>query len=138
MQNRTSNQNVSPKGCTGGKYFRIFMIVLFLFLAGFLYWQYFFTYSNGNRYGLLQKFSHKGNLFKTYEGEMILSSIRSNNNVPLASEKFFFSVTNKNVANQLMNVQGKFLTVHYKEKKGTLSFRGDSPYIVDSIKVEQP
>ncbi len=114
------------------------MIVLFLILAGFLYWQYFFTYSNGNRYGLLQKFSHKGNLFKTYEGEMILSSIRSNNNVPLASEKFFFSVTNKNVANQLMNVQGKFLTVHYKEKKGTLSFRGDSPYIVDSIKVEQP
>ncbi len=68
---------------------------------------------------------------------MILSSVRGNNNVPLASEKFFFSVTNKNVANQLMNVQGKFLTVHYKEKKSALSFRGDSPYIVDSINVEQ-
>ncbi len=139
MENRNSNLNISPKGRSkGGKYFRIFMIVLFLVLAVFIYWRYFFTYSSGNRYGLLQKFSHKGNLFKTYEGEMILSSIRSNNNVPLASEKFFFSVTNKNVANQLMNVQGKFLTVHYKEKKGTLSFRGDSPYIVDSIKVEQP
>jgi len=138
MENRTRNQNVSPKGCIGGKYFRIVMVVLFLFLAVFVYWRYFFTYSSGNRYGLLQKFSHKGNLFKTYEGEMILSSIRGNNNVPLASEKFFFSVTDKNVANQLMNVQGKFLTVHYKEKKGTLSFRGDSKYIVDSIKVEQP
>jgi hypothetical protein len=139
MENRTTSQNVLPKRrSNAGKYFRIFMIVLFLFLAVFVYWRYFFTYSSGNRYGLLQKFSHKGNLFKTYEGEMILSSIRSNNNVPLASEKFFFSVTNKNVANQLMNVQGKFLTVHYKEKKGTLSFRGDSPYIVDSIKVEQP
>ena len=138
MENRTRNQNVSPKGCIGGKYFRIVMVVLFLFLAVFVYWRYFFTYSSGNRYGLLQKFSHKGNLFKTYEGEMILSSIRGNNNVPLASEKFFFSVTDKTVANQLMNVQGKFLTVHYKEKKGTLSFRGDSKYIVDSIKVEQP
>ena len=139
MENRNSNPNVSPKGRSkGGKYFRIFMIFLFLVLAVFIYWRYFFTYSSGNRYGLLQKFSHKGNLFKTYEGEMILSSIRSNNNVPLASEKFFFSVTDKNVASQLMNVQGKFLTVHYKEKKGTLSFRGDSPYIVDSIKVEQP
>ncbi|MDQ3683750.1 MAG: hypothetical protein M3352_11875 [Bacteroidota bacterium] len=139
MENRNSNLNVSPRGRSkGGKYFRIFMIVLFLILSVFIYWRYFFTYSSGNRYGLLQKFSHKGNLFKTYEGEMILSSIRSNNNVPLASEKFFFSVTDKNVANQLMNVQGKFLTVHYKEKKGTLSFRGDSPYIVDSIKVEQP
>ncbi len=139
MENRTTSQNVLPKRrSNAGKYFRIFMIVLFLFLAVFVYWRYFFTYSSGNRYGLLQKFSHKGNLFKTYEGEMILSSVRGNNNVPLASEKFFFSVTNKNVANQLMNVQGKFLTVHYKEKKGTLSFRGDSKYIVDSIKVEQP
>lgn len=139
MENRTSNLTVTPKRSSkAGKYFRTFMIVLLLVLSVFVYWRYFFTYSSGNRYGLLQKFSHKGNLFKTYEGEMILSSIRSNNNVPLASEKFFFSVTNKNVANQLMNVQGKFLTVHYKEKKGTLSFRGDSKYIVDSIKVEEP
>jgi len=84
----------------------------------------------------LQKFSHKGNVFKTYEGEMVLSSVRSNNNVPLASEKFFFSVTKDGVANQLMNLQGKYVTVHYKEKKGTLSWRGDSPYIVDSVKVE--
>jgi hypothetical protein len=139
MENRTTTLNVTPKRRSkSGKYFRNFMIVLLLVLAGFFYWKFFFTYSSGNRYGLLQKFSHKGNLFKTYEGELILSSVRGNNNVPLASEKFFFSVTNKRVADQLMNVQGKFLTVHYKEKNGSLSFRGDSPYIVDSIRVEQP
>lgn len=68
---------------------------------------------------------------------MILSSIKSNMNVALASEKFFFSVTDKNVANELMNAQGKFVTVHYEEKNGTLSWRGDTPYIVDSVKVEQ-
>jgi hypothetical protein len=104
--------------------------------GGIIYWKYFFTYSTGNRYGLLQKFSNKGNLFKTYEGELILSSVRSNNNVSLASEKFFFSVTNDRVADQLMNLQGKSITVHYKEKKGALSWRGDSPYIVDSVRVE--
>ena len=75
-------------------------------------------------------------MFKTYEGEMILSSIRGNNNVPLASEKFFFSVTSKNVAQQLMNMQGQFVTVHYKEKNGALSWRGESKYIVDSVKAE--
>ncbi len=121
-----------------GRFRILWMILIFLLLigVGIFYWKYYYTYSNGNRYGLLQKFSHKGNLFKTYEGEIILSSIRGNNNVPLASEKFFFSVTKGKVADQLMNLQGKFVTIHYKEKKGTLSWRGDSPYIVDSVKVE--
>lgn len=119
---------------------RVLRTVILIIIAGFalfFYWKYYFTYSSGNRFGLLQKFSHKGNLFKTYEGEMILSSIRSNNNVPLSSEKFYFSVPNKNVANQLMNLQGKYITVHYKEKNGALSWRGDTNFIVDSVKVEQ-
>ena len=115
----------------------ILFFVILLILSGYFYWKYYFTYSSGNRYGLLQKFSHKGNVFKTYEGEMILSSVRSNVNMPLASEKFFFSVTSKRVANQLMDLQGRNITVHYKEKNGTLAWRGESRYVVDSIRVEQ-
>lgn len=94
------------------------------------------NYSSGIRYGLLQKFSYKGNLFKTYEGELILSSVRSNSNVALASEKFFFSVSDKPTAEKLMNSQGRYVTLHYKEKNGTLSWRGDTPYIVDSVQVD--
>jgi len=119
------------------KFFTIFFIILILGGGIYFYWKYYFTYSSGNRYGLLQKFSHKGNLFKTYEGELILSSIKSNTNIALASEKFFFSVTKGNVAQELMNAQGKFVTVHYKEKNGTLTWRGDTPYIVDSVIVEK-
>jgi hypothetical protein len=136
MENTSGNKISSAKRGVK-KFFRIFFILLLLIAAGFFYWKYYYTYSTGNRYGLLQKFSHKGNLFKTYEGEIILSSIRGNYNVPIASEKFFFSVVDKNVANQLMNAQGKFVTVHYKEKNGTLSWRGDTPYVVDSVKVEE-
>jgi hypothetical protein len=121
----------------GKKIFRNIVLILLLALAGFMYWKYFFTYSSGNRFGLLQKFSHKGNLFKTYEGEMILSSVQGNANVPIASEKFFFSVTNKRIADQLMNLQGKHVTVHYMEKNGALTWRGDSKYIVDSIVNQQ-
>jgi len=112
-------------------------LILLLVIAGFVYWRYYFTYSEGERFGLLQKFSHKGNLFKTYEGEMILSSVQSNANVPIASEKFFFSVTEKPVAEQLMKFQGRHVTVHYKQKKATLPWRGESDYIVDSVRVEQ-
>ncbi|MFN5136170.1 MAG: hypothetical protein ACK5DG_12715, partial [Chitinophagaceae bacterium] len=74
------------------KFAGTFSIVLILFLVGFVYYKYYFTYTTGYRSGLLQKFSYKGTIFKTYEGEMILSSIRSNTNVALASEKFLFSV----------------------------------------------
>jgi hypothetical protein len=137
MDNQIQNEGVTGKksSCAGKAVVIIFLIIA-LTLCGYFYWKYFFTYSNGNRYGLLQKFSHKGNIFKTYEGEMILSSVRGNNNVALASEKFFFSVNKKDVAEKLSNMQGQYVTVHYKEKNGTLAWRGDSKYIVDSVKAE--
>jgi hypothetical protein len=99
-----------------------------------MYWKYYYTYSEGYRAGMLQKFSHKGNFFKTYEGELILSSVTSNTNVALASEKFYFSVTHKQLAQQLDTMQGRMVIVHYQQKNGTLSWHGDSKYIVDSVK----
>lgn len=111
------------------------VVLIVLFMAVFIYWSYYYTYSDGSRAGLLQKVSRKGNVFKTYEGEMILSSVQSNVNVPLASEKFFFSVSNKRVADQLSALQGEFIVVYYQEKKGTLPWRGESTYIVDSVSV---
>ncbi|HEY3370106.1 MAG TPA: hypothetical protein VGK10_04610 [Prolixibacteraceae bacterium] len=117
------------------KIFFYLVILIVLFLAVFIYWSYYYTYSDGSRAGLLQKVSRKGNIFKTYEGEMILSSVQSNINVPLASEKFFFSVSNKRVAEKLSALQGEFIVVHYEEKKGTLPWRGESTYVVDSVSV---
>jgi hypothetical protein len=119
------------------KFLGIFSVIIVLALTGFIYWKYFFTYSSGYRSGLLQKFSHKGTIFKTYEGEMILSSIRSNANVALASEKFLFSVSNEQIAKQMELMQGRMVTVHYRNKNGTLPWRGDTPFIVDSVKLEE-
>ena len=134
---QTSNDTRLPKdGFKIGRFLGILFILVVVGFGIYVYWKYYFTYSSGNRFGLLQKFSSKGNVFKTYEGEMILSSVRGNYNVPLASEKFYFSVTKKNVADQLMNIQGKNITVHYREKHGTLPWQGDTKYIVDSVQVE--
>lgn len=112
----------------------VLIALIILFVGILMYWKYYYTYSEGYRAGLLQKFSHKGNVFKTYEGELILSSDTSNTNVALASEKFYFSVTRKELAQQLDTMQGKMIIVHYEQKKGTLSWHGDSPYIVDNAK----
>jgi hypothetical protein len=110
------------------------LVIIIVFSLGF-YWKYSFTYSEGYRAGLLQKISYKGNFFKTYEGEMILSSVQSNSNVAIASEKFYFSVTDKEVALQLEKVQGENVVVHYREKNGTLPWKGESTYFVDSLKI---
>ena len=111
--------------------------ILVIILATFIYFQYFYTYSEGYRAGLLQKFSNKGMIFKTYEGELILSSVSSNSNVAIASEKFQFSVLKKNISPMFDTLQGRNVIVHYIEKKGIIPWRGDSRYLVDSIAVRK-
>jgi hypothetical protein len=127
----------TPKKAGGFKKFiRWFTFILILGLGLFVYWKYYYTYSDGYRSGLLQKFSHRGNVMKTYEGELVLSSVASTSNVALASEKFFFSVANDSIAKVLQNFEGKRVRLHYKQKNGALPWRGDSEYIVDGMQPE--
>jgi hypothetical protein len=112
-------------------------LILLVIIAIIIYWKYYYTYSEGYRAGLLQKFSSKGTLFKTYEGEMILSSVSSNRDVTLASEKFLFTLTNRKLVRQFDTIQGETVIVHYRQKNGTLFWRGDSQYLVDSVKVKR-
>jgi hypothetical protein len=112
------------------------LVILFIILCGYVYWKYSYTYSEGYRAGLLQKFSYKGTIFKTYEGEMILSSVESNRNIALASEKFFFSVPDKSVAATFAKLEGSLIVVHYREKNGVLFWRGETKYLVDSVSVK--
>lgn len=109
--------------------------ILALVFAGWFYWSFYYTYSDGNRTGLLQKFSHRGNMFKSYEGELVLSSLVNTGNSTLSAEKFYFSVDDKKIAEKLMGLEGQKVVVHYEEKKGKLFWRGDSNYIVDSVRV---
>jgi hypothetical protein len=114
---------------------------LFLFLlvgTAYGYWKYFYTFSSGERCGILQKFSHKGNIFKTYEGELILSSIQSSGGMGLASEKFFFSVANTDVANKLKAMDGQRVCLQYTEKNGTLPWRGETNYVIEDLKMAAP
>jgi hypothetical protein len=112
-------------------YWSLFLLVLLLGVI--FYWKYFYTYSEGYRAGLLQKFSRKGTVFKTYEGELILSSVSGRSDVVIASEKFYFSVTDQRLANNLDTLQGRNVIVHYRQKNAALIWKGDTPYYVDSV-----
>ncbi len=118
------------------KFLTRLILVIVLVIGSLIYWKYFFTYSEGYRAGLLQKFSSKGTLFKTYEGEMILSSVQTNTNMAIASEKFFFSVDEEEVAKRIEKMQGENVVIHYSQKNATLPWRGDTPYLVDSVSLK--
>ena len=112
--------------------FIVFVLILSISALWF-WWSFYYTYSDGNRSGLLQKMSHKGNIFKTYEGELILNSLMINGTAAVSSEKFYFSVGEKRIGEKLMQFEGLRVILHYQQKKGILPWRGDSEYIVDSV-----
>ena len=56
----------------------------------------------------------------------------------MQSKNFKFSVSNKEVAEKLRQMTGLRVTVHYKEYKGRLPWRGYERAIVDSVQEETP
>jgi hypothetical protein len=104
------------------------LVVVLLYSLFVMY----YTYSEGNRAGKLIKFSNKGYVFKTHEGDLNLGGITTTNG-GLMNQLWQFSVVDEEVARQLSSMEGKEITLHYKEKLRTLPWRGDSKYIVDSI-----
>ena len=110
------------------RFFRNVMIVIILGAAFAIYWFYFNKYSDGERKGTLIKITHKGNVFKTDEGEMWLSCRQTIN-----PEKFYFSVSNDSLVNVLKTLQDECVQVTYVQYRATLVWRGDSKYIVTGV-----
>ena len=121
---------------------------LVLILSLIVYFRYYFVYSEGTRVGILYKFSRKGTIFKTYEGEVMLPGIRNKyKESSMSSNMFYFSVTVEALARKLMNSQGMEIELQYVYYNRPLPWRGDSyegekgQYIVEKlvrIKDENP
>lgn len=88
-----------------------------------------FTYSSGDRTGYIQKLSKKGWICKTWEGELAMV------NVPGAmQERFEFTVRSDSVAAAINALQGRRVTIHYREHKGVpLSCFGETRHFVDGV-----
>ena len=92
---------------------------------------YYATFSDGIRTGELIKFSHKGYIFKTWEGE--LSQGLS------GSQKFAFSVMDNEpeLIEQMKVNQGKFVKIEYIERYGTFSWWGETNYYITKVTPEK-
>ena len=106
------------------------ILALVVVLAGYALVILFFSYSSGERAGWVQKFSNKGWLCKTWEGEMAMVSMPGS-----TSEKFLFTVWDDDVAVQINKVMGKRVSLHYEEKVGIpTSCFGETRYYVTQVK----
>jgi len=108
-------------------------IIVFLILAGIIYWKYYFVFAEGTKAGVLNTIQKKGYLFKTYEGKLIQSGFRGSPSTAIQSNEFSFSVTDERVAKKLMENSGKDMELHYKRYQGALPWRGMQLFIVDSV-----
>ena len=108
---------------------RIILLILVIVLAGFIYWRFYFVFATGTKAGQLNTFQKKGYVFKTWEGLIIQSGFKAN----IQSNEFDFSVEDKNIAAILEKNSGREVNLRYKRYFGSLPWRGNSIYIVDSI-----
>ncbi len=103
-------------------------ILLFSIYAGAaLTW----AYSEGERAGVLQKFSRKGWVCKTWEGEIAMTTVPG-----VAPVIWTFSVREDSVAAAMSQAVGQRVVLHYAEHRGvpTKCF-GETPYYVDRVTV---
>jgi hypothetical protein len=89
------------------------------------------VYSSGERAGYVQKFSLKGYVCKTWEGEIVLVSMPGTQ-----AEKFMFTVKDDLTAKKVNDSLGKRVKLIYEEHKGIpSSCFGESAYFVQDIHV---
>lgn len=116
------------------KFFLKFILVVFVLAVGFLGIYYYYPYGASSvKAGQLNYVMYKGFIFKTYEGKLIQTGIKTAATGGVQSNEFEFSVENKELAEKLMNMAGKNVKLHYKEFFGALPWRGYTRFIVDSI-----
>ena len=118
----------------GGKVIKVSAALLalaVLLLIAYTWLVLSWSYSSGERAGYVQKFSHKGLLCKTWEGEMALVSMPGT-----VAEKFYFTVRDDAVAKQINESIGKRVALSYEQHLGVpSSCFGETQYFISGIKV---
>ncbi len=111
---------------------RIGLIVLVIVLLVPLLWTWFtlsWAYSEGERAGVLQKFSKKGWLCKTYEGELALYIIGG-----VAPQIWHFSTRDADLAKALSQAVGEQIRLNYSEHRGVpTNCFAETPYFAQSF-----
>jgi hypothetical protein len=107
------------------------LLAIVLGLAGFTWVTLHWAYSEGERAGFVQKFSRKGWVCKTWEGELAMVTLPGT-----VAERFAFTVRDDAVAAVLNANIGKRMSLHYEQRKWIpTSCFGDTEYFVTAAQL---
>ena len=116
---------------------RIIAIIVLLCLAVFLFLNY-ASFSSGYRAGVPIKVSHKGVLFKTWEGELNVGGLANSSEGAIpATWAFSIAADDEQVRQRLEEAvtYGKRVRVNYNEKFVKLFWKGDTKYFVYDVEI---
>lgn len=114
-------------------------VLLVLILGVFVWWRYFFVFSEGVKSGDLNYFENKGIFWKTYEGRVVQAGFQSPTAGSLQSNEFRFSVIDESVAKELERAGGHFVELRYIEYIRPVPWRGASEYVVTEVlEIDEP
>ncbi len=107
-------------------------LAIMIFLASAYIWVVMhWSYSSGERAGYIQKFSKKGWLCKTWEGDISMVVLPGS-----TSEKFAFTVSDEAVAEKINQTIGKRVALSYEQHRGLpSSCFGETEYFVSEVKL---
>src|SRR5262245_58874821 len=98
----------------GGLGVLVGLLVIAAALGALYFWAMLkWSYSSGERAGWVQKFSHKGWICKTWEGEMAMVSMPG-----ASTEKFLFTVWDDGTADAINKLMGRRVSLSYVQKGG--------------------
>ncbi len=107
------------------------LVIGILLFAAYTWFVLTWSYSTGERAGYVQKFSKKGWLCKTWEGEMALISMPGT-----VAEKFHFSVRDETIARQINASVGRRVVLDYEQHVGVpTSCFGETQYFIAGVRV---
>ena len=105
------------------------LLVLAALAAGYFWSASRWSYSSGERAGWVQKFSRKGWICKTWEGEMAMVSMPGS-----ATEKFAFTVWDESAVEQINKLMGRRVNLHYEQRVGLpTSCFGETRYYITQV-----
>ena len=110
------------------------------------YWAFFinYSYSDGTRTGFLRKLSHKGMVFKTWEGELQMSGIPApveQGQLATGGNVWLFSVKSgdEQVIKDLQDAEARNVrvTLNYTQYLKKFVWRGETEYFVTKVTPQQ-
>jgi hypothetical protein len=128
--------NTAPRRSALQRVVRVVFILLLLIIVGAGLWTWLtlsWAYSDGTRAGVLQKYSRRGWLCKTQEGELAQYVVAG-----ISPQIWQFSVRDAKVGAELERAVGARVQLHYTEHPGVpTGCFADTRYFVDHVTVTE-